>query len=453
MQFPLALPQLAESVVASLPSRPATPRCCARSPPRAPSVAARAHSLLRSTACALPPYSGPPCALPRRHLIGTCPRPAPTAYYNGAASYAPAAHCWASAGGGEDGQGEKGGIFTGCRQLLQGPAGPVRAAACSAGVDRQSLPRARHPHGRLRRRQGHPEATTRSLRDGRHGKAVRGQELAALRRVKGHPHVMRLLDVLASRSTVYLVLELARGGPPVRDGRTRPFRRAHGAPPVRQLVSALAHVHSVACSTDVKPENLLLDEHGDLKLTDFGLCTLAGRHLGADGLAATRCGSPAYVAPEILYRSDLLRQIPVPEVVLAGLRCLIGRMLDPNPDTRIKIGEIMEHPWLQQDGTSSFANIIRAGSSDPRPEVMKWEAEMEQKVWTLGRCWIRRRDWARGGVCDEEEEVGCGGVMFEAIRKEIIALVRVSRLLEEMLVVEVERASSVRHLNCGRCFS
>ncbi|XP_044970930.1 CBL-interacting protein kinase 22-like [Hordeum vulgare subsp. vulgare] len=342
------------------------------------------------------------------------------------------------------------------------------------------------------------------------------RELAALRRVKGHPHVMRLLDVLASRSTVYLVLELARGGTllSAMDERGR-FDEPTARRLFVQLVSALAHVHSRGVfHRDVKPENLLLDEHGDLKLTDFGLCTLAGRHLGADGLAATRCGSPAYVAPEILYKkrydagkvdvwssgvalfSLTAGYLPFNDANLMGmyrkifsgrfrcprwfspeLRCLIGRMLDPNPDTRIKIGEIMEHPWLQQDGTSSFGNIIRAGSSDPRPEVMKWEAEMEQvrglnafhiiafasgcdlsgligplpdrvrfavEGVDIGSVLDKAEEIGReeGFVMRRKEEVGCGGVMFEAIGKEIIALVRVSRLLEEMLVVEVERASS-----------
>ncbi|VAH38349.1 unnamed protein product [Triticum turgidum subsp. durum] len=341
------------------------------------------------------------------------------------------------------------------------------------------------------------------------------RELAALRRVQGRPHVMRLLDVLASRSTVYLVLELARGGTllSAMDERGR-FDEPTARRLFVQLVSALAHVHSRGVfHRDVKPENLLLDEHGDLKLTDFGLCVLADRHLGADGLAATRCGSPAYVAPEILYKkrydaggvdvwssgvalfSLTAGYLPFNDGNLMGMyrkifsgrfRCprwfspelhsLIGRMLDPDADTRINIGEIMEHPWVQQDGTSSF-DIIRAPSSDPSPEVMKWEAEMEQvrelnafdiialasgcdlsglfgplpdrvrfavEGVDIGLVLDKAEEIGReeGFAMRRKEEVGCGGIMFEAIQREIIALVRVSRLLEEMVMVEVERASS-----------
>ena len=95
------------------------------------------------------------------------------------------------------------------------------------------------------------------------------REIAALRRVQGHPHVMRLLDVLASRSTVYLVLELARGGTllSAMDERGR-FDEPAARRLFVQLVSALAHVHSRGVfHRDVKPENLLLDGDGDLNST------------------------------------------------------------------------------------------------------------------------------------------------------------------------------------------
>ncbi|KAF8720126.1 hypothetical protein HU200_024908 [Digitaria exilis] len=99
------------------------------------------------------------------------------------------------------------------------------------------------------------------------------RELAALRRVRGHPHVVRLLDVLASRSTVYLVLDLARGG----SVQSALEERGRSDEPVArrlfgQLVSALSHAHARGVfHRDVKPDNLLLDERGDLKFTDFGL--------------------------------------------------------------------------------------------------------------------------------------------------------------------------------------
>ncbi|KAK1316738.1 CBL-interacting serine/threonine-protein kinase 25 [Acorus calamus] len=68
----------------------------------------------------------------------------------------------------------------------------------------------------------------------------------------------------------------------------------------QQLISAVHFCHGRGVShRDIKPENLLLDEAGDLKVSDFGLSALP-EQLRQDGLLHTQCGSPAYVAPEVL---------------------------------------------------------------------------------------------------------------------------------------------------------
>ncbi|KAL6865086.1 hypothetical protein ACP4OV_016237 [Aristida adscensionis] len=335
------------------------------------------------------------------------------------------------------------------------------------------------------------------------------REVAALRRVRGHPHVVRLLDVLASRSTVYLVLDLARGGSLLSSldagGRAdEPRARRLFA----QLASAVAHAHARGVyHRDVKPENLLLDERGDVKLTDFGLCAFAGRHLGPDGLTATSCGTPAFVAPEILlkrrydagkadvwscgvvlfavaagylpfndgnlmamYRKICAGKFRCPKWFSPELRCLIGRMLDPDPDTRIKIGEVFDHPWLQH------CAIIQAGPSDPTPEVVKWEMELEQTravnafdILTFASgCdlsgligplpdrvpfivlgidvrtvldMVEELGREHGFVVRRKGEARYGGVLFEAMDGKSIAQVRVQWLHEKMLMVEAERAS------------
>lgn len=67
-----------------------------------------------------------------------------------------------------------------------------------------------------------------------------------------------------------------------------------------QILDALELVHNRGIAhRDVKPENLLLDDNGNLKLGDFGLSTLY-MHEGKERMLNTPCGSPIYMAPEVI---------------------------------------------------------------------------------------------------------------------------------------------------------
>ncbi|CAL9764999.1 unnamed protein product [Musa acuminata subsp. burmannicoides] len=97
------------------------------------------------------------------------------------------------------------------------------------------------------------------------------REILALRRLR-HPYIVRVHELFASRSKVYLVLELDKGGElfsRVEDRGRLPedlCRRIF-----RQLISAVTDCHSLGVfHRDLKPENLLLDDAGDLKVSDFG---------------------------------------------------------------------------------------------------------------------------------------------------------------------------------------
>ncbi|TGJ84349.1 hypothetical protein E0Z10_g4402 [Xylaria hypoxylon] len=67
-----------------------------------------------------------------------------------------------------------------------------------------------------------------------------------------------------------------------------------------QLISGVSFMHSKGVAhRDLKPENILMSESGNLKVADFGLATMF-EYKGQKKLSATMCGSPPYIAPEVL---------------------------------------------------------------------------------------------------------------------------------------------------------
>ncbi|XP_059287272.1 CBL-interacting serine/threonine-protein kinase 24-like [Lycium ferocissimum] len=209
------------------------------------------------------------------------------------------------------------------------------------------------------------------------------REISIMKIVR-HPCIVRLHEVLAGRTKIYIVMEFVTGGElfdkivhqvrlPEKEAR-RYFQ---------QLIDSVAHCHSKGVyHRDLKPENLLLDCQGNLKVSDFGLSALPQQ--GVD-LLHTTCGTPNYIAPEVLSNRGydgaavdvwscgvilyilMAGYLPFDEVDLptlfskinaADFTCpfwfspgavsLIRRILDPNPDTRIKIKEIKRDPWFRK---------------------------------------------------------------------------------------------------------
>ncbi|KAE8669037.1 CBL-interacting protein kinase 23 [Hibiscus syriacus] len=248
------------------------------------------------------------------------------------------------------------------------------------------------------------------------------REISIMKIVK-HPNIVRLHEVLASRTKIYIILEFVSGGELFDKIVRHLLSHNYGRyfliswrlsflccwfPPgkylspldsllvhrvrlpenecrqyFQQLVNAVAHCHSKGVyHRDLKPENLLLDSSGNLKVSDFGLSALTQQ---GGRLLHTMCGTPNYVAPEVLgnegydgaaadvwscgvilfvimagylpfdeidlptlYKKISVAQFSCPPLFSPGAKSLIQKILDPNPKTRIQIEGIKKDPWFQK---------------------------------------------------------------------------------------------------------
>ncbi|KAG8624686.1 hypothetical protein KVT40_007753 [Elsinoe batatas] len=120
---------------------------------------------------------------------------------------------------------------------------------------------------------------------------------------KGHQNIIRLLQHGEDPAWYWIAMELAEGGDlfdKIEADEGVPEDVAHFY--FKQLIGAVAWCHSKGVAhRDIKPENMLLGGDGDLKLADFGLATAyMDVRSGRTKTVTTVCGSPPYIAPEII---------------------------------------------------------------------------------------------------------------------------------------------------------
>ncbi|KAK3128038.1 hypothetical protein QOZ80_7AG0581780 [Eleusine coracana subsp. coracana] len=210
------------------------------------------------------------------------------------------------------------------------------------------------------------------------------REISVMKMVR-HPNIVQLYEVMATKTKIYFVLEHVRGGELFNKVQRGRLKEDATRKYFQQLICAVDFCHSRGVyHRDLKPENLLLDENSNLKVSDFGLSALA-ECKRQDGLLHTTCGTPAYVAPEVINRKgydgakadiwscgvilfvllagflpfhdknlmDMYKKIGKAEFKCPGwfstdVRRLLVRILDPNPSTRISMEKIMENPWFRK---------------------------------------------------------------------------------------------------------
>lgn len=191
------------------------------------------------------------------------------------------------------------------------------------------------------------------------------REISVMRLVR-HPNVVELKEVMATKTKIFFVMEYVRGGElfaKISKGKlTEDLARKY----FQQLISAVDYCHSRGVShRDLKPENLLLDDNENLKISDFGLSALP-EQLRYDGLLHTQCGTPAYVAPEVLRKkgydgskADIWSCGVVLYVLLAGFLPFQHENL-MTMYNRVLKAQFEFPPWFSHESKRLIAKILVA---------------------------------------------------------------------------------------------
>lgn len=248
------------------------------------------------------------------------------------------------------------------------------------------------------------------------------KEVMFMKKLNGHPNILKMEDMLEDSSALYLVLELAEGGDlfdmiVAKGGFDEPNARRF----FLQILAGLSHCHSLGIiHRDMKPENLLLGKDEVLKISDFGLSNILTT---PEALLKTHCGSEKYAAPEVMQTTDAYKGPPVdvwscgvilyimiggafpfteatmkcdlyaalaagnfqyPKHFSAELIDLLSKMFIIDPAQRITLEQMAIHPWINPSAAAAATaepvlaedDVIMAAEMTDEPVYRTLDANM-----------------------------------------------------------------------------
>ena len=200
-----------------------------------------------------------------------------------------------------------------------------------------------------------------------------------------HPHVMKLVNHYEDNEKFYMIMPYAGKGQLYSLLRRQVrFDQRTAAQYMRETIEAVRYLHSFSpkiIHRDIKPENLLLDDNYRVKLSDFGWAN----YQDENQLRKTFCGTPEYLSPEMIrktghnYLVDIWTLGVLLFELLAGYapftganqselfinikklkinwpidfpplaKNLVSKILKLNPNERLSIQEISNHPWFEKN--------------------------------------------------------------------------------------------------------
>ena len=294
------------------------------------------------------------------------------------------------------------------------------------------------------------------------------REISILHHLGDHPNVVELIDAYEGSKHIYIVMELCEGG----ELFDRIVARGHysekdAATIFRTMMRTVAHCHNLGViHRDLKPENFVLkttEPDAAIKAIDFGLSTYFEPQQHFHDIV----GSAYYVAPEVLKRNysneaDVWSAGVILYILLAGVppfwaqseqaifdevlkgkydlrsdpwdkisegaKDVVRKMLVSDPKQRATAQEVLNHPWVREDGDAS-------------------DAQLEDVVLSRMRKFAAMNKFKKMGMLAvaktlSKEEIAGMKEVFQAFDTDRSGTVTISELMDGLRKKGVEKAAS-----------
>ncbi|XP_049327613.1 calcium/calmodulin-dependent protein kinase type 1 isoform X3 [Astyanax mexicanus] len=235
-------------------------------------------------------------------------------------------------------------------------------------------------------------------------------EIAVLHKIK-HANIVSLEDIFENKSHLYLVMQLVSGGELFDRIVEKGFYTEKDASKlIQQILDAVKYLHDMGIvHRDLKPENLLyysMEEDSKIMISDFGLSKIEG----SGSVMSTACGTPGYVAPEVLAQKPYSKAVDcwsigvIAYILLCGYppfydendaklfeqilkaeyefdspywddisdsaKDFIVHLMERDPGQRYTCDQALQHPWIAGD-TALDKNIHESVSAQIKKNFAK----------------------------------------------------------------------------------
>lgn len=192
-------------------------------------------------------------------------------------------------------------------------------------------------------------------------------ERSVLIKMLNHPYLVQLHFAFTTAHKIFFVLDYVNGGELFFHlQRDRIFPESRARFYAAEICCALTYMHSKGIVyRDLKPENILLDAEGHVVLTDFGLCKEG--LVNPTAKTNTFCGTPEYLAPEILKKQPYSRAVDWWTLGAVLFEMLYGLPPFYSRDTPVMYDAILNKPLKLKPSATQKARTLLQGLLQKEP--------------------------------------------------------------------------------------